>query len=170
MIKVIAFDVFGTVFDLSGVPRSEIKAYADHIRKPEWSPLHLPASWEKLPAHDDARRGIERLRARYTVCTMSNGPLKMLANLSKHNEIVWDAIVPIEMKRVYKPNPAAYETICELFGVGPEEVMIVTANEKFGDLEAAEKLGMMRSLIRCPDSKWNPAIPTINDLAENLWN
>lgn len=36
VIKVIALDVFGTVFDLSVVPRSEIKAYAEHIRRPDW--------------------------------------------------------------------------------------------------------------------------------------
>ncbi len=36
-IKALAFDVFGTVFDLNFVPREEIRAYVDHIKQPEWS-------------------------------------------------------------------------------------------------------------------------------------
>lgn len=150
MIKVIAFDVFGTVFDLSGVDREEIRAYAHHIRKPEWSPLHLPRSWETLPAHPDAAMGIKWLREKYLVVTCSNGPLGLLSRLSKHNNVSWDAIIPIEMKKVYKPNPRAYLTVCDLLNVNPDEVMMVTANKDFGDLEATDALGMQPMLIRNP--------------------
>lgn len=160
--KVIAFDVFGTVFDLSKVERSEVKAYADHIRKPEWSPLKLPTSWETLPALPDSREGLEMLRERFIVVTMSNGPLGLLSKLSKHNGISWDAIVPLEMKRVYKPNPAAYLTICDVFDVQPSEVMMVTANEHFGDLEASRAVGMTPKLIRTESCR------TIIDLACDL--
>jgi 2-haloacid dehalogenase len=146
--KIIAFDVFNTVFDLAGVPRDEIKAYADHIRQPEWSPLVLPKSWETLPAHPDSQSGIARLREKFMVVTMSNGPLGLLSKVSKHNGISWDAIIPLEMKKVFKPNPAAYMTICEVFGVNPSDVVMVTANEHFGDIEASRSLGMRPVLIR----------------------
>ena len=148
MIKVIAFDVFGTVFDLSGVERSEIKDYADHIRKPEWSPLNLPESWKTLPAHPDAAEGISKLRERFMVVTCSNGPVSLLTELSKHNQISWDMIIPIELNKVYKPNHKAYLTICEVMGVHPDEVLMVTANEYFGDLEASKEVGMSSILIR----------------------
>lgn len=148
MIKVIAFDVFGTVFDLSGVDRDEIRAYARHIKKEIWSPLHLPKSWETLPAHPDSKEGIELLRKKYFVCTCSNGPLGLLSKLSKHNDISWDAIIPLELNRVYKPKLRAYMTVCEVLNVQPEEVCMVTANKDFGDLEASESLGMTPKLIR----------------------
>jgi 2-haloacid dehalogenase len=147
MIKVIAFDVFGTVFNLSGVERSDLKAYAEHIKKPEWSPLHLK-SWETLPAHLDSATGISLLRHKYTVVTCSNGPLGLLSKLSKYNDISWDAIIPLELNKVFKPNPKAYMTVCEVMGVEPSEVMMVTANEHFGDLEASAALGMTPMLIR----------------------
>lgn len=162
MIKVIAFDVFGTVFDLSNVPREEIKAYIDHIKQPEWSPLTLPSSWERLPAHPDAAEGIEMLRSKFTVVTCSNGPLGLLTKLSKFNKISWDAIIPLELSKAFKPKPDAYMTVCDVLGVTPEEVMMVTANEKFGDLEASKALGMRPMLIR------NDEIKTIVELAKRI--
>lgn len=149
MIKVIAFDVFGTVFNMKGVAdKRDIKAYLAHIQKPEWSPLILPSYWEMLPAHPDAAVGIERLRMGYTVVTCSNGPLGMLSKVSKHNHISWDAIIPLELNKVFKPNPRAYMTVCEVLNVAASEVMMVTANKDFGDLEASAALGMTPMLIR----------------------
>lgn len=147
-IKVLAFDVFGTVFDLSGVDREEVKSYARHIRSPEWKPLTLPQSWETLPAHPDSAEGINLLREKFIVVTCSNGNLGLLTKLSKHNKVQWDAIIPLELNKVYKPNPKAYMTVCEVLNVLPEEVMMVTANATFGDLEASKALGMTPMLIR----------------------
>lgn len=163
LIKVIAFDVFGTVFDLSVANRQDIKDYANHIHKDEWSPLKLPKEWETLPAHADSAEGIAQLRKKFIVVTCSNGPLGLLTKLSKHNGVQWDAIIPLEMNKVFKPNPKAYMTVCEFLDVKPEEVLMVTANEKFGDLEASKKLGMESILIRNGDGP-----KTIIELAERL--
>lgn len=161
--KVIAFDLFGTVFDLSSVDRQEIRDYASQLRRDEWQPLKLPKSWETLPAHADSAEGIERLRKRFIVVTCSNGPLGLTAKLSKNNGISWDAIIPLELNRVYKTDPLAYLTVCEVLAVRAEDVMMVTANKDFGDLEASAALGMTPQLIRDPDC---PA--TIIELAERL--
>lgn len=161
MIKVIAFDVFNTVVDLSSVPRQEVIEYAHHIRKPEWSPLTLPKSWESLPAFPDSLEGLRLLSPRFEIVTCSNGSLPMLYRLSRRNGIQWSTIVPLEINRVYKPNPAAYMTVCEVCGVEPHEVAMVTANKDFGDLEASQSLGMLPILIR------NPGCPqTLVELAE----
>lgn len=147
--KVLAFDVFGTVFDLSGVDREEIRAYASHVRSPgPWRPLHLPKSWEALPAHPDSAAGIAELRKRFFVVTCSNGPLGLLAKLSKYNAISWDAIIPLELNRVFKPDPRAYLTVCEVLGVAPSDVTLVTANATFGDLDGSRAVGMQSMLIR----------------------
>ncbi len=163
MPKVIAFDTFGTVFDLSTVPHQEIKNYADHIHQSEWTPLRLPDSWEHLKAHPDAAEGIARLREKFIVVTCSNGPLGLLAKLSKNNGISWDAIVPLELNKVFKTNPKAYMTVCEVLNVEPKDVLMVTANETFGDLEASRALGMEAILIR---GKEGPK--TIIELADLL--
>lgn len=165
MIKVIAFDLFGTVFDFAAVPRDEIRDYVQHLRKPEWSPLTLPASWEHLPAHPDSASGIARLRTKFLVVTCSNGPLGLTAKLCKNAGVTFDAITPLELNRVYKTNPAAYMTLCEVYGVEPSEVMMVTANKDFGDLEASAALGMTPCLIRNGDAE---DLKDIHELADFL--
>jgi 2-haloalkanoic acid dehalogenase type II len=162
-ITVIAFDLFGTVFDLSGVSHQEIKDYVAHIRQPEWSPLQLPKSWEHLPAHPDSSEGLERLRRKFFVVTCSNGPLGLTAKLSKNAGIRWDCIIPLELNRVYKTNFRAYMTVCEILSVSPQQVMMVTANKDFGDLEASVALGMTSMLIRGTDGP-----QTIIELAASL--
>jgi 2-haloalkanoic acid dehalogenase type II len=164
--KVMAFDVFGTVFDLGGVPKDEIRTYVQHIRQPNWKPLELPHNWQFLPYWPDAPEGIRKLREEFTVVTCSNGPAELLCKLSKNSGIDWDLIVPLEMKKVYKPNPEAYLTVCELLKVEPKDVVMVTANRTFGDLEAAQKLGMRSVLIR--DRKYS-VVKDILALSEVMW-
>lgn len=147
-LKLIAFDTFGTVFDLSQVPRTDLKAYNEHIHKPDWSPISFPQHWNDLVAHPDAAEGIERLREEYTVVTLSNGPLGFLTRLSKKRGITWDAITPLEMFKVFKPHPYAYLALIDVYGYQPNEIMMCTANEHFGDLEGSKALGMTPMLIK----------------------
>lgn len=165
----IAFDLNNTVFDLSSRPRGEIAAYAQHLelyrRHGKWLPWAYPEEWETLPAHQDAAEGIAALRAAGHRCvTMSNNPLPLQIAQSKHNGIEWDGMVPLEARRVYKTDPAAYMLACLLWRVPPSAVMMVTANKGFGDLEVAGALGMRPQLIRHPESR----IATITDLANCL--
>ena len=162
-IKVIAFDLFGTVFDMSGVDRAEIRAYLEHIKKPEWSPLVLPDSWRKMKPFPDAREGFKRLTKQYLTTSLSNAPITLQCRLFVDNYLSLHFLTPLEMLRVYKTDPRAYLSVCDLFSVEPSEVMMVTANKDFGDLEAAEKLGMTPMLIR---GETGPK--TIIELAEQL--
>lgn len=148
MISTIAFDCFGTVFDMSQVDHEDLKYYGATLRKEIWEPLKFPKSWETLPAHPDCKEGIELLKTKFTVVTCSNSPLGLLTKMSKHNSISWDAIIPLEYNKVYKPNPKAYLTVCEMLNIKPEEMMMVTANPTFGDVEASQKLGMTPQIIR----------------------
>ncbi len=169
-IKVIAFDLFGTVFDLSTASREEIAAYGRHIKQPEWKPLVLPESWARMPAHRNAALGLYQLRHRYTVVTCSNAPAPLQIAMSKNAGISWDALVPLELLRTYKPAKAAYRLICDVTGCKPEEVLMVTANEHFGDLEAAQSLGMQSFLLRSgkPADGCMSSVDTIVDLASYL--
>lgn len=167
MIKVIAFDVFGTVFDLTAADREDVKAYVDHVHADTWAPLTLPPSWYDLLAHEDARTGLQWLRDDgYQVVTCSNGPIELLTKLSKKNGLSWDMMIPLEMAKVYKPKLEAYQLICSLMGFKPHEVAMVTANKTFGDLEAATHLGMLPILIR--DKSAERFIPNIRALVKHM--
>lgn len=163
-VKVVAFDLFGTVFDMSGVDREEIREYVRQLKLPEWQPLKLPSHWDNVPAHRDAEEGICMLRHQVKhVVTCSNGPLGTMYRMSRNALIEWDLIIPLEINRVYKTNPKAYMTVCEVLNCEPQDVLMVTANETFGDLEASRALGMQAVLIR-GDSE----IEDIVQLAERL--
>ena len=147
--KLIMFDLFGTVFSLDGVPREEIKAYADHICKPEWSPLKLPESWKSLPVIEGAAEAIERLKEIASVTTCSNAPLPTQYALCR-KRVNFSFFSPLEWCRAYKTDPKTYLSVAFYAGTEPHDCMMVTANETFGDLEASKALGMQPCLI-CDD-------------------
>jgi 2-haloalkanoic acid dehalogenase type II len=162
MTTVIAFDVFGTVVDMSSVGRSELSDYIKTIHLPSWTPLDFPEKWKHLPPHPDSIEGIARLRKSHVVVTLSNGPLSFQVDLFRNIGINWDCIIPLEAYRTYKPKLSAYTVALDLLRVRPSQVMMVTANKTFGDIEAAEQLGMRSYLIR------NEPGSNIISLAEHL--
>src|SRR5690606_22074940 len=104
-IKCIAFDCFGTVFDMSGVGREQIRDYVEHVRRDDFSPFAFPVSWWNLKAHPDAAEGIRKLRSSgYSCVTLSNGGAGLLAHVSYHSGITWDHITDLTAHRAYKPH------------------------------------------------------------------
>jgi 2-haloalkanoic acid dehalogenase type II len=163
MLKVIAFDLFGTVFDLSKVDRAEISAYVKQLRQDVWQPLELPESWGDIQPHPDAKEGIQLLRKQYEVITFSNCPLDLQRHLLAKAGIEFQFLFPLENYHIYKPNEIAYKTLSRYyFAVKPEEIMVVSANKTFGDIEGARAAGMKSCLIR------NGEPNTIIDLACQL--
>jgi len=149
-IRCLAFDCFGTVFDMSGISRDEIKAYVDHVKREDFSPFEFPPSWYNLKAHPDAKEGLELARHFGFRCvTLSNGSVELLAALSVSNGIEWDHITDLAKHRAYKPhNLDAYRAIkCDL-GYLPSETLMVTANPTFGDVESSAAIGMPSQVIR----------------------
>lgn len=151
MIKCIAFDCFGTVFDMNGVDRLEIRAYVNHVRRNDFTPYRFPESWWALELHPDARDGVNALKsAGYHCVTLSNGSADLLAYVSAMNDLVWDRIIDLAKHRVYKPNIDAYRTVEQETGFAPDECLMVTANPTFGDIEGAAAIGMHSKVIRQP--------------------
>lgn len=165
-LKVIAFDLFGTVFDASGVDPDERRAYIKHVRKHQldWKPLELPESWRTMPAHPDSAAGLRMLRADgYKVVTCTNWPRQQIAHASVNAGIEWDHFVLLERYRCYKPTLGAYAAIAEEMGVETCECLMVTANPGSGDDTRPKLMGMQTQVIR------NPGTPqTIIELAEQL--
>lgn len=84
---------------------------------------------------------------------LSNGPAPLIAAMSRNAGIVWDLIIPLELVGSYKPHPDAYRAALKIFPqFQPHQFMMVTANPGFGDLEAAETLGMATKCIRNVDT------------------
>lgn len=104
--------------------------------------------WTRIDAWPDVKAGLEQLRQKHIVATLSNGNMGMLTRLSKYAGIHWDCILSAELSHHYKPDPEMYLKGIELLNLTPGEVMMV-ASHKY-DLKAAKAVGMQTALVKRP--------------------
>jgi 2-haloacid dehalogenase len=121
--------------------------------------------WHRLNPWDDSVQGLTRLKKQFTIVTLSNGNLSLLANMAKHAGLPWDLILSAEVFRHYKPDPETYLGVAATFDVMPEEVMLVAAHKD--DLEAAHKLGLQTAFVERP-KEFGPTHHR-NDLHKEEW-
>jgi 2-haloalkanoic acid dehalogenase type II len=149
LLRCIAFDCFGTLFDMSGVPKEEIADYVRHVNRDDFTPYDFPETWFKLPAHADVRGGFDDLRSLgVRLLALSNGSRGLIESLATTNGFKFDHIVDLTRHRVYKPHRGAYMAVERDTAYKPDETLMVTANPTFGDLEGAASVGMRSQVIR----------------------
>lgn len=115
---------------------------------------HLNKAWHRLDPWLDVVQGLTRLKARYTICTLSNGNIGLLTNMAKHGGLPWDCILSAEVFKVYKPDPATYLGVAQVFDVAPVAVMLVAAHQE--DLAAARGCGLQTAYIERPMELGDP--------------
>jgi 2-haloacid dehalogenase len=195
-IKVIAFDIFGTVVDWHGSIAREVDAMnltvdgnefalawrAGYKPAMQWvmsgelgwtriddlhriildeilekfgisslseeQKRHLNKVWHRLDAWPDSVEGLARLKSRYIICSLSNGNIGLLTDMAKHAGLPWDCILSAEVFRKYKPDPATYLGVADIFDAAPEEVMLAAAHQD--DLASARKCGLKTAYIERP--------------------
>jgi 2-haloacid dehalogenase len=117
-----------------------------HLSEPER--VHLNRVWHRLNPWPDVRAGLKRLRQRYRCCTLSNGNVGLLSNLSRHGGLQWDAVLSAELYRAYKPQPEVYIGAAATFDLQPSQVMLVAAHHD--DLAAARACGLQTAYVERP--------------------
>ena len=135
--------------------------------------------WHRLDVWPDARQGLERLRQRFVVATLSNGNVALLTNVAKHADLRWDCILSSELTGHYKPDPEVYLTAAALLGLQPEQVMMVAAHNE--DLHGARSVGFRTAFVyrteeygptQTTDLEPDPSVDVVardfNDLADQL--
>jgi 2-haloacid dehalogenase len=200
-IKILAFDVFGTVVDwrssviaegerlgqAKGITDVDWAAFADAWRaiyRPymdrvesgqlPWTKLdhlhrqmleetlarfdiasltedeidHFNSAWQRLKPWPDSVPGLQRLKKRFVITTLSNGNISLLTNMAKHAGLPWDCILSAENVHHYKPDPEVYLLAPQLFDLTPADVMMVAAHEH--DLQSAQKHGLRTAYIHRP--------------------
>lgn len=105
----------------------------------------LNRAWHRLSPWPDTVAGMQRLKSRFMLTTLSNGNLGLLANMAKHAGLPWDLILSAEVFKHYKPDPETYLGVADIFEVLPNEVMLVAAHED--DLDAAKACGLQTAFI-----------------------
>lgn len=140
---------------------------------------HLNRAWHRLEPWPDSVPGLTRLKNKYTLVTLSNGNISLLANMAKHSGLPWDVILSSELAKHYKPDKEVYLMAASLLDLEPDEILMVAAHRY--DLDAAEELGFRTAYLSRPfefgpkgktdeaDNMPYDIIATdMNDLAEKL--
>ncbi len=146
---------------------------------PEDERRALNRVWHRLDPWPDSVEGLARLKAKYLVCSLSNGNIGLLAEMAKHAGLPWDCILSAENFNKYKPHPDTYLGVARTFDLAPESVMLAAAHHS--DLEAARNCGLLTAYIERPceygEDRPKPVEPwarntlharSIADLAEQL--
>ncbi|MGB1714665.1 MAG: haloacid dehalogenase type II [Arenicellales bacterium] len=118
----------------------------DHLSESEKVQLNL--AWHRLDAWPDAVAGLERLKSRYIIGTLSNGNISLIVNMAKHSGLPWDVVLGAEVARAYKPQPQAYLGSAQALGLTPGECMLVAAHND--DLKAAAQCGFRTAFVERP--------------------
>jgi len=104
--------------------------------------------WRRLSPWPDAVRGLGRLKRRFVLSTLSNGDVRLLADMAKNAGLPWDLVLSSELFRHYKPDPEVYRGAVQLLGGRPGAVMMVAAHKH--DLRAAKRCGLRTALVHRP--------------------
>ncbi len=104
--------------------------------------------WHRLTAWPDSVAGLTRLKACFTICSLSNGNLGLLTDMAKHAGLPWDCVLSAEVFHAYKPDPRVYRGAAEVFDAEPCEVMMVAAHHD--DLAAARACGLQTAYVERP--------------------
>jgi 2-haloacid dehalogenase len=109
---------------------------------------HISRAWHRLSPWPDVLDGLQRVKRRYIVGTLSNGNVGLLTRMAKYAGLPWDVILGAETARAYKPLPEAYTRNVELLNLRPNEVMLVAAHND--DLAAADAQGLGTAFVARP--------------------
>ncbi|WCM87160.1 haloacid dehalogenase type II [Acidovorax sp. NCPPB 3576] len=215
-VRVLAFDIFGTVVDWHGsivrevqalYPQVDADAFAiawregyqpamQRVRNGElgWTRIdelhrlildellprfglqhlteaerqHLNRVWHRLDPWPDSVEGLQRLKRRYTITTLSNGNIGLLTDMAKRAGLPWDCILSAEVFRAYKPDPAVYLGVARTFDLAPGQVMLVAAHHE--DLAAARECGLRTAYIERPWEFGRSRPKDVSPRAGNDWH
>lgn len=120
---------------------------------------HLNGVWHRLEPWGDSVVGLDRLKTRFMLATLSNGNVRLLVDMAKNAGLPWDLIFSAELARAYKPDPKVYQMALDLLMLRPDEVMMVAAHQN--DLRAAQELGLRAAFVMRPLEHGPQAVPDL---------
>lgn len=120
----------------------------------------LVGTWHRLDPWPDVRPGLEALRRRRVVATLSNGHVALLVDLARHGDLRFDCVLSAELVRTYKPAPEVYRGAARLLGLEAAELMLVAAHP--WDLGGAREAGLQTAFVDRP-LEYGPGSATRED-------
>lgn len=148
---------------LEGMLASERWAYLVPLWNEE-ERRDLNMVWHRLDGWPDSSQGLYALKKQYIIATLSNGNVRLLADMAKHANLPWDVIFSGELLGSYKPNPKTYLGAAHHLSVPPTQVAMVAAH--ILDLRAAASHGLRTVYVRRPTEDGEGVRETVKTRAE----
>jgi 2-haloacid dehalogenase len=108
----------------------------------------LNGLWSVLEPWPDTRPGLERLRRKYTLSTLSNGSMASVVSIVKHGRLPFDCVLTAELVRSSKPDPKVYALAANSFNLAPDQILMLACHKY--DLAAAKKFGFRVAFVPRP--------------------
>jgi 2-haloacid dehalogenase len=121
---------------------------------------HLTRGWWRLDPWPDTVEGLNRLKRKFILATLSNGNIALMVNMAKYAHLPWDVILGSEIARAYKPSPEAYDRSAAALDLAPGQCMMVAAHP--GDLQAAAGRGFRTAYVDRPFEGGPPRPNAVN--------
>jgi len=109
---------------------------------------HLNRAWHRLMPWPDTVSGLNRLKSRYIISTLSNGNVSLLVNMARNAGLPWDMVMSAELFNHYKPDPEVYQGAARLLDLPREQVMLVATHPS--DLRGAHAAGLATAYVDRP--------------------
>jgi 2-haloacid dehalogenase len=104
--------------------------------------------WYQIEPWPDTRSGLERLRTRYTLSTLSNGSMASVVQMVKSGKLPFDCVLTAELVQSAKPDPKVYALAARSLNLRPDQILMVAAHKY--DLAAAKKFGFSVAFLPRP--------------------
>ncbi len=109
---------------------------------------NINAVWQRVEPWQDTIPGLQRLKRRYTLASLSNADMADIVKLSKFRGLPWDVILASDLAQAVKPDPKTYQIAIRYLGLKPEEIMMVACHKV--DLLGAKAQGLRTAFVRRP--------------------
>jgi 2-haloacid dehalogenase len=108
----------------------------------------IAQAWHQLATWNDFALPLREIRELVPVVSFTMLPLSLVVDVSRLNDIVWDAVISCEAIGYYKPDPRAYMQVSKWLGVAPADILMVACHNF--DLNAARACGFKTAFVRRP--------------------
>lgn len=117
--------------------------------------LEISRIWHFLDAWPDSSKGLEELtNMGFALCTLSNGNIDLLNDLTAHTNLKFERLFSAEHFGAYKPSPKTYLGAAEKLKLRPGECAMVAAH--LGDLAKARECGLQTIYVeREGEERWS---------------
>ena len=145
--------------NIDGVHREQLETLISDFHLEGFSPADREAivrTWHQLECWPDFPPALRRLRTQYLVVSFTILSTSLIIDISRRNDLNWDAVISCEMIGIYRTRPGAYLTNAKWLQLDPSEIMMVACHNF--DLDAERECGYRTAFVRRPD-EWGAGGP-----------